>query len=533
MTKNTPTPIELKAEKIRRLAQTDLLAFLIYCWWNTSPLRIGRHTRAICSRLTRAVDDYLKGKTTYLVVNVPFRHGKSDIVSRALPAFFLGRCNVAGVQPNVMLASYGSSLTEGFSKDVQGIISQESYGRVFPGVAVGSTGKGEWGIKDSRSTIYAVGLGGALTGKGGNLLILDDYCKNREEAESAPIRQKMWDSFKDDFSTRMNTGGGIVVVCATRWHEDDITGRIFRAMDEIDGYPQFEKMIFPARKEGPDGWDILFPELYDETWYRSARARLGPHSASALLDNDPKNAGERYLRPEWLQTYYGEIDWRRLKINIFIDGAKGKGRRNDWTTILVIGRARGGEYYLLDGVHAKLNLWEKINLLTSENPKIGLVAKWGGPRVVKCTWWEQVGPMSDVESLRIQMTRQMYHFTVRELRHNQNKDFRIKRLAVPGANDQLFVPSQMIRTRVEKGGEGETDRVVSYDLVKELHDEWDAYTGSCEDLEHDDMIDCLADITDEEVMTHFTPPDGGSDGDDGRAPSDNWASQIKRRGLRS
>ena len=100
------TPEQAMAELLRRKAQTDLLAFMSYCWWMPTPLRIGRHTLATCARLTKAVDDYLlHGKMTYLLINMPFRHGKSDMVSRALPAYFLGRCSEK--QPNVIMSGYG------------------------------------------------------------------------------------------------------------------------------------------------------------------------------------------------------------------------------------------------------------------------------------------------------------------------------------------------------------------------------------------------------------------------------------------
>ena len=111
------TARDAKVEKLRRLAARDLLAFYQYCWWMPSPLKIGRHTRELCRRLTKAVDDWMEGKNTYLIVNMPQRHGKSDLVSRALPAFFLGRC--AMHQPDVIMSGYGTSLVTRFSKQVQ------------------------------------------------------------------------------------------------------------------------------------------------------------------------------------------------------------------------------------------------------------------------------------------------------------------------------------------------------------------------------------------------------------------------------
>ena len=525
------TAAEAKAELLRRRARVDLIAFLAYCWWMPTPLKIGRHTRILCNRLTRAIDDYIfRGKTTYLLVNMPFRHGKSDIVSRALPAFFFGRTISCGLEPNAIQSGYGASLVEGFSSKVQDIIRSEAYQRVFPEVQIAKKASAaEWSVVGKQSTDYAMGLGGSITGKGANLIIVDDYCKNREEAESKATRDKMWDSFKDDLSTRFNAGGGIMVVCATRWHEDDISGRIEKAMRTIENYPQYEKLIFPARKQGEDGWDILFPELYDEGWYRTRRAELGPYSAGALLDCDPKQAGERFFRDEWRHIYVGEIPKEKvagMRINIFIDGAKSKRAKSDWTTMLVIGRGRDGNYYLLDGVHEKLNLQEKIEKLT------GIVRKWGGPSRVKITWWEQVGPMSDVEALRMSMTHEMYHFTVRELHHNTNKDFRIKKLAVPFSQGRIWTPSQIVRTRLERGGAGEPDKPVVYDFIADFNAEYEAYTGFCEDLEHDDIIDCLADIMDDEVLKSFKPPEEREEGRGGSAYQDEdagWASGKRFR----
>ena len=493
------TAEEARAELLRRRAQTDLLACMAYCWWMPTPLKVGRHTRETCARLTRAVHDYIKaGQTTYLLVNMPFRHGKSDMVSRALPAFFLGVCNAAGIEPNVIMSGYGASLIEGFSDKVQDIMRSDAYKRVFPGISIPTKASAaEWKLNGSQSTVYATGLGGSLTGKGGNLIIVDDYCKNREEAESKPVREKMWNSFKDDLSTRMNAGGGIVVVCATRWHDDDISGRIKKNMRDNPDYPQYEELVFPAKKEGEGGWDILFPELYDEKWYRTYRVTLGPYSSAALLDCNPTTPGTLLFSKSWLHFYSNAINKSRMVVHIFVDGAKSKASTADFTTVLVIGRGSDGCYYLLDGVHARLNLQEKISEV------FRLCGKWRPKRV----WWEQVGAMSDVEALRMEMDREMFHFNVTELNHNTNKDYRIRKLVVPFSQGVIYLPNELKRVRTSSDGNTEP-----YDLVNEfVEDEFSLYSGP-ESTKHDDMIDCLADIMDDVVLKEFTPPRDGADG---------------------
>ena len=122
--------------------------------------------------------------------------------------------------------------------------------------------------------------------------------------------------------------------------------------------------------------------------------------------------------------------------------------------------------------------------------------------------------MSDVEALRIEMDRRLYHFQVVELRHNTNKDFRIKRLVVPFANGQMWLPLKLIKTRIVDPGGGRAPEAKVYDAVHELvEDELMLYTGDQGSIPHDDMIDCMADLTDEEVMARFTPPEGGMHGE--------------------
>lgn len=494
---------EARIELLRRMATHDMLAFLRWCWWMPGELHVGRHTRGLCARLTKAVEDFRAGRDTYLIVNMPFRHGKSDLVSRALPAYFLGRCREQ--QPNVIMSGYGSSLVKGFSSNVQSIVGSEAYQRLFPGLKVDpdKSATDEWKVKDSVSSVYAQGLGGSITGKGGNLIIVDDYCKNAEEAASQTVRDKVWESFKTDLCTRTNSPAHIIIVCATRWHTDDLVGRIYRKMAKNADFPRYESLIYPARKEGEDGWETLFPEHYKASWYAMQRSQLGPYQASALLDCSPKMDGVTLFRREWLHYYAGEVDHSRMRIMIFVDGAKSKRKTSDFTCIQVWGKNRDGRSYLLDMVHARLNLAEKISELFL------LVMKFGGPRRVECVWWEQVGPMSDVEALQMEMDRRLYHFDVKELRHTTNKDFRIQRLVVPMSRGEIVLPLKLIKTRVEvAGAEGETVR--TYDAVKEfVEDELLLYTGDQTSLAHDDIIDCAADLMDEEVLARFLPPDGG------------------------
>ena len=303
MAADSPRVEAAKELLARRRARAGLLAFLGYCWWMPHPLLVGQHTRAIADRLTAAVDALRHGVSTFLWVAVPFRHGKSDLVSRALPAWFLGQC--ADMQPDCIMSGYGASLVQGFSRRVKAIMQTSRYQRLFPGVQPGrgTNSASEWQVAGSSGTVVAQGLGGALTGKGGSLIIVDDYCKSRAEARSEAYRDRTWDAFTNDLLTR-RAPVSIVVVCATPWHVDDLRGRIHVRMRQDSDFPRFEELRFPARTA--DGF--LFHERFDDAWYRSQYATLGKLSAG-LLDCEPTVEGGNRFAVERIVWHDDMTGW--------------------------------------------------------------------------------------------------------------------------------------------------------------------------------------------------------------------------------
>jgi predicted phage terminase large subunit-like protein len=279
----------------RRAARRDYLAFMHAVWWKNDPFLVGRHTRAIAERLTRAVEDYLDGRSTFLLIKVPFRHGKSDLVSRGFTPYFLGRCHEH--HPDVILSGYGASLVMGFSRRARHIIDSPHYRAVFPGIEIDPNRRAndKWALSGSTGEVTATGLGGAVTGHGGHLIVLDDYCKSREEAESATYRDKVWHAFTNDLMTR-RAPVSIVVVVATPWHVDDVFGRVEAEMNNPE-FPRFETLAFPAGDaEGLYDGGPLFPERFTDEWYATQRATLGLYGASGLLDCSPRRrGGNRFL----------------------------------------------------------------------------------------------------------------------------------------------------------------------------------------------------------------------------------------------
>ena len=293
---------------------------------------VGRHTREICKIVDKAIDDFLAGKSSNLDIVVPFRHGKSDLISRALPPYFLGRCMEANKDPDIIMSGYAADLVEGFSKDCKHIIASPAYQELFPDVKIprGDNSVQSWKIQGGTGRVTATGLGGALTGKGGHLIIIDDYCKNRAEARSKAYRNATWAAFQDIISRRAPVS--IVIICATPWHVDDIRGRIKRECAKNKDFPRFDIVKFPARD--PKTGKFLFPEWFSDQWYLeqyAAQASL----AAALLDCAPVVEGGNRFKVDKIKKHFNLSEVPHGKFLRTWDLASSKKERDsddpDWT----------------------------------------------------------------------------------------------------------------------------------------------------------------------------------------------------------
>lgn len=281
-----------------RRARVDLLAFMRLVWWMPHPFIIGRHTRAICDRLTRAVEDYEAGVSTKLIVDCPPRHGKSDIISLAFPAWFLGR--EAALEPSVMEVSYSAEKAEEFSLKVRdSIIRKPIYRRIFPGVRLSDTKSAvaSWKIEGSAGTYKALGIHGGATGSDADLEIIDDPIKDESESRSQAKRKSIHQQFSTSFNTRLSPTS-IQIVMNTRWHVNDLTGFIMKKMEEEPGFARYDHISFPVSKQGEGGWDYLFPERFSPEWYRNQRAAMTRQMYAAMFECAPVIEGGNRFRTD-------------------------------------------------------------------------------------------------------------------------------------------------------------------------------------------------------------------------------------------
>lgn len=257
----------------------------------------------------------------------------SEILSRKLPAHFLGLFP----DSKVILCGHTQALTEGFSKTSRNLISTPEFKQLFPNLRVdpNSSSGAHWNIKDHEGECFASGLLGSLSGQGYNLGLLDDFCRNRADAESDTMREKMWDAFTNDFMTR-RAPVSITIVLATPWHVDDIIGRIKKKTKEDPEFPHFNFLKFPAMSDKyPEG--VLFPERFSKSWYTQQKAVLGDYGFQSLMQLEPVKRSGNMLNTECIQRHLTSQDWpkelRWMRIWDLAHTAKERAKSDpDWTS---------------------------------------------------------------------------------------------------------------------------------------------------------------------------------------------------------
>lgn len=351
------------AEAKKELARRQHLKFMQYTWQTPfEPMAVGIHTKEICYMLDKAMEDLRNGKSTFLVIPVPFRHGKSQIISRYFPPHFLGEFP----DKEVMVVAYGASLAEDFSRYARGLVQSSEYKELYPDVQLSATERGvqSWGIEGHFGKMRARGLSSGITGKGYHLGICDDYLASRGEAESEVIRAGLWEHFTNDFMTR-RAPVSITIVLATPWHTDDIIGRIKEKQNpESDKYdptfPPFKIISFPAKNGEADihvrnkkkygdseyhiehvKYDYLFLERFSAEWYEQQFATLGSYGASALLQCNPTTRGGNMLKIDGVKVHDSLSEFPNIRYMRVWDLAHSKKQREkddpDWTRGTLLG----------------------------------------------------------------------------------------------------------------------------------------------------------------------------------------------------
>lgn len=372
--------------KQARKARRSILDFTTFTMKN---FKVNWHHALIAKYL----DALVSGEITRLVIQAPPRHGKSEMVSRRLPAYAFG------LDPNeqIILASYSDTLAKKMNRDCQRVMDDPEYFKVFPDTLIPRKGltsldgrtyvrnSEEFEIMHNRGKYKCAGIGTGITGMGFTLGIIDDPFKDRKDADSKTIRANVWDWFTSTFMTRAeeeireageSTGKEArILITMTRWHEDDLVGRIIE-QEKDDNGNEWTILNLPAiydeqlpnlvELDPREAGEALWPQKYP----LSKLAKIKRNSSrdwAALFQGTPVVEGGNVVDRTWWQ-YYDQPPEKFDEIIQSWDFTFKKTDDADYVVGQVWGR-KGGNKYLLDQVRAKMGFSESVRAVQNLSKK--------------------------------------------------------------------------------------------------------------------------------------------------------------------
>lgn len=323
-------------------------------------LKTGWFVRDISNAISDFYKDYKAGKRPILIIQAPPQHGKSQVVTD-------GIAWMAGKDPSLrfIYASFSERLGIRANLKLQRTVARDKYKGIFP----------EFEINDKR-TVTAAGyqknkemiefcehggsfrnttVRGSITGETLDIGIIDDPIKGREEANSETIRDKTWNWFTDDFSTRFDEMAGMIIIL-TRWHIDDPVGRLLEINKNIKLLSY--SAIAEYKDENREVGDALFPEHKSIDFLMSRKDNMPAHNWESLYQQNPSIPDGNIFKTEWWKYYTIEP---KLKYRmIYADTAMKTKESNDFSVLQHWGYGIDGKIYLLDQLRGK---WEAPQLL--------------------------------------------------------------------------------------------------------------------------------------------------------------------------
>lgn len=342
------------------LAQTAREDFLTYCQLVDSKYQAKWFHEIIARTLERALERTIQKKKTRIILAIPPRHGKTRTAAELFPSWGLGK------HPDIqfILSSYGAELAEKTGLKTRDLINSSVYEAIFPNIALRKDvkAKAKWMITDkSKNAVTgsytAVGIGGAVTGIGADIIIIDDPHKSRKEAESAVERETVWEYYRSTLYSRLE-GSGCIILIMQRWHTDDLVGRILEHEEKLkeagEEHDEWEVINFPAiaeedeldpdthallRKQG----EALWPEKFPLAVLDNIKQTQGIYNFVSQYQQDPILQEAQDFKVEYFKPYEPTIlKDKYLQYYTFVDPAIGQKKDSDNTVVLTIAKEVDG-----------------------------------------------------------------------------------------------------------------------------------------------------------------------------------------------
>jgi predicted phage terminase large subunit-like protein len=337
--------------------------------------------------IARALQRVEAGSDLRTIITMPPRHGKTELASHRFAPWFVGR----DPYREVIVSTYNQTFAEDHGRKIRDVMMSSEYAQVFPEATLKRDSKSAERLQLTEGgLLFFAGVGGAITGRGADLFLIDDPFKNREEAESATIRDQVWNWFTSTAYTRLLPGGRVIIIL-TRWHEDDIVGRIFDP-EYVDPKESAKWKVLSLQAVAGDGdplgrakGEALWPERYPIEVLDSIRGVVGPRDWSALYQQNPTpDDGQYFLRTMFKPYQPGDLP-KALNIYGMSDHAVGLKQRNDASVIGCIGVDEDDNIWILPDV-----VWGRFD---AEQQVEAMIDQFLRRKPI--FWWSEKGHISD------------------------------------------------------------------------------------------------------------------------------------------
>jgi len=258
--------------------------------------------------------DVAAGKVTRLIIDLPPRHGKSELISKYFPAWYLGKYP----DHRIILASYEADFAASWGRKARDLV--EEFGPAFFNINVKGTSSAahRWDLEEYEGGMITAGAAGPISGKGANCFIIDDPIKNQDEAYSKLQRDRIWEWYRSVVYTRLNTANSAIILMMTRWHDSDLAGRLIKEME--DGGDQWTVISLPAIAEqndllGRSPGEPLWPERFPIKTLERIKAAVGPDWWAALYQQRPVLQQGKLFKRQFFKYFERDGDLYKLNNN--------------------------------------------------------------------------------------------------------------------------------------------------------------------------------------------------------------------------
>lgn len=449
---------------MRAAASMAKRSLIDYCILTQRGYRPNWHHEIIAKKL----EEVEEGVCKRLMLFMPPRHGKSELATKKFPAWYLGR----NPHREIICCSYSADLAEEFGRATRDTVGAEVHEAIFPDGRLrgGSKSATRWRVGRERGGFLATGVGGSITGMGANVLIIDDPVKNREEADSETYRRKVWKWYTSTAFTRLEKGGAVILIM-TRWHDDDLAGRLLERDGERGYYfdvkagkwgkekgeqeGKWEVVRFPAiaiedekfRKKG----EALWKDKYSLKDLKEIKETIGVMDFSALYQQNPVDAEAQLFSDDWFK--YWKVIPNNVKYFTAVDPAISKKKEADDSVVLTLCRDAHDNIYVVEIRNGKWNPSELIREIFRQqekyNSRVGVES--------------QQYQYSLIHYMKQEQQKMGRYINVIPVRQSANKEVRIRGLEPYYRNGLIFHPpggSDALEEQLKRFPSGKHDDIL-------------------------------------------------------------------------